>query len=747
MNPPVQRTDGTRALIIAPTRELCSQIADVLNRLTKCCVGIVGGCVTGGEKRKSEKARLRKGVVVLVGTPGRLLDHLKTTESFSLQWLKWIVLDEADRLLDLGFERTVLDILSIIRGEQLSGTTEKSGHDVEIVNSNGSVLGAGSLPQRWKQHTASLIKQCRTPNLLRYIMASATLTKAVRLLAVPVMCGGDGSVTVVDAEKDRVDKVTRACDILSLGKDIGRLDGLQSGDHSSTDDIENMSNTAAASGGKKRPRAGCLDSGEEVTAPQQLSQYHMTVPTKYRLSTLLAFLRVHSNEKVVVFFSTCDSVDYHALLLHNTQWPLELDASDDIKQANGQYTTTKKYVQNVLEPLPTSFTGLPGSDCKLYRLHGSVPQKVRQNVYKEFCATSRGILLCTDVAARGLDLPDVDWILQYDPPCDTTDYVHRVGRTARRGRKGSSMLFLLPTEASYVSLLSSHGLLPQSQPLQSLLLAAAKQIPGASKFKNVDEMTSVIIQRRVEGVVSGNRPLLDAARQAFRSFIRAYATHSSDTKGIFSVQALHLGHVAKSFGLKESPQALRNHDDVIGRIFNGAFSAATIEEERKKKRYGDGMGKSRSGINDRGSSRPYSSSRSTTPPTALGKRKGQQENDSFVDQKEMKKTKVKEDISSTTTTRSSDHHSLQSKSNITNVISFSKSINSLSESNHSIPSVIGENSKNKLRNPVLTQRIRLRGEKVSSDKRKVPAPSGKFRSSDGYFRKKLRSQMSAEFHS
>lgn len=55
-----------------------------------------------GEKKKSEKARLRKGVVVLVTTPGRLLDHLRTTESFVLQRMRWLVLDEADRLLDMG---------------------------------------------------------------------------------------------------------------------------------------------------------------------------------------------------------------------------------------------------------------------------------------------------------------------------------------------------------------------------------------------------------------------------------------------------------------------------------------------------------------------------------------------------------------------------------------------------------------------------------------------------------------------
>ena len=98
---------------------------------------------------------------------------------------------------------------------------------------------------------------------------------------------------------------------------------------------------------------------------------------------------------------------------------------------------------------------------------------MRQNVYKEFCQSRRGFLFCTDVAARGLDLPKVDWILQFDPPCEVTDYVHRVGRTARIGEQGAALLFLLPAEASYLSLLHSHGLNTQPLSLQSLVLDAA----------------------------------------------------------------------------------------------------------------------------------------------------------------------------------------------------------------------------------------------------------------------------------
>ena len=68
------------------------------------------------------------------------------------------------------------------------------------------------------------------------------------------------------------------------------------------------------------------------------------------------------------------------------------------------------------------------------------------------------MLLCTDVAARGLDLPQVDWIVQYNAPVSQADYVHRAGRTARIGAKGSSLLFLLPSEANFVRDLEGEGI-------------------------------------------------------------------------------------------------------------------------------------------------------------------------------------------------------------------------------------------------------------------------------------------------
>mgnify|MGYP003688273305 CR=1 FL=1 len=88
---------GTLALVLAPTRELCFQTVEAAAALTRPLPWLVSGAVVGGENRKAEKARLRKGVSLLVATPGRLGDHLNNTESLRVDYLQAIVLDEADR--------------------------------------------------------------------------------------------------------------------------------------------------------------------------------------------------------------------------------------------------------------------------------------------------------------------------------------------------------------------------------------------------------------------------------------------------------------------------------------------------------------------------------------------------------------------------------------------------------------------------------------------------------------------------
>lgn len=114
IRPKLTRTSGIQAIVIVPTRELAIQCYELFVKLLKPYTWIVSGYITGGEKRKSEKARLRKGINILVGTPGRLCDHLLHTESLKLDQVKLLVLDEADRLFELGYEKDVKKIVDAL---------------------------------------------------------------------------------------------------------------------------------------------------------------------------------------------------------------------------------------------------------------------------------------------------------------------------------------------------------------------------------------------------------------------------------------------------------------------------------------------------------------------------------------------------------------------------------------------------------------------------------------------------------
>lgn len=133
-----------------------------------------------------------------------------------------------------------------------------------------------------------------------------------------------------------------------------------------------------------------------------------------RFRLLFSFLKRHQKKKIIVFFSSCNSVKYHEELLN--------------------------YI-----------------DLPVLGLHGKMKQQKRTNVFFEFCNATSGTLICTDVAARGLDIPSVDFIVQSDPPDDPRDYIHRVGRTARgTSGKGKSLMFLLPSEVGFLKLLKEN---------------------------------------------------------------------------------------------------------------------------------------------------------------------------------------------------------------------------------------------------------------------------------------------------
>ena len=124
----IKREYGTYCIIFSPTRELCAQIDIELQRMTlKRFSFMVGSTIMGGENPKKEKARLRKGITVLVCTPGRFLYHLQNTENIALTRLQHIIIDEADRMLDMGFEREMNECLSLIKRRCKAKFTNEAG--------------------------------------------------------------------------------------------------------------------------------------------------------------------------------------------------------------------------------------------------------------------------------------------------------------------------------------------------------------------------------------------------------------------------------------------------------------------------------------------------------------------------------------------------------------------------------------------------------------------------------------------
>uniref|UniRef100_A0A674CUQ8 ATP-dependent RNA helicase n=1 Tax=Salmo trutta TaxID=8032 RepID=A0A674CUQ8_SALTR len=391
----------------------------------------------GGEKRKAEKARLRKGINILITTPGRLVDHIKNTLSIAFSAVRWLILDEADRILDLGFEKDLTVILNSL-------------------NATG--------PPR------------------QNVLLSATLTDGLSRLA---------------------------------GISMKEPVSIQVGENS--EGINELTPDHTTAQGKS----------DRFAVPERLQQHMVVVPSKLRLVCLAAFIlskcKFEKGHKIIVFVSSCEAVEF-LLILFNA-----VLSGPKAKQ----------------QP-PLSF----------FRLHGNMKQEERTEVFQEFSLCKTGILLCTDVAARGLDMPQVTWIVQYNPPTTPAEYVHRVGRTARIGAKGSSLLFLTPAEMSYVTSLANHNIslseMKMEMILSTLMLDNRFKVRGKYDVCLVDWFKLLFCGLRFSDVHAA----LSSVSLALQSFLRAYTAYPSNMKHIFHIKALHLGHAAKSFGLRDAPQGL-----------------------------------------------------------------------------------------------------------------------------------------------------------------------------------------------
>ncbi|KAJ7387672.1 ATP-dependent RNA helicase ddx55 [Desmophyllum pertusum] len=170
------------------------------------------------------------------------------------------------------------------------------------------------------------------------------------------------------------------------------------------------------------------------------------------------------------------------------------------------------------------------SNVKVLSIHGKMKSK-RHKVFDTFRKLASGVLLCTDVMARGVDIPEVDWVIQFDPPSSANAFVHRCGRTARIGNQGNALLFLLPAEESYVEFISIN----QKVPLQL--------------FEVEDDATDVTPKLRK--MAAKDRDVYEKGMKAFVSFVQFYRKHECSL--IFRSTDLDLGKLATGFGLLKLP--------------------------------------------------------------------------------------------------------------------------------------------------------------------------------------------------
>lgn len=270
------------ACVLAPTRELAVQISEQFEALGSV-IGVKCAIVVGGVDMMAQAIVLSRKPHIIVATPGRLIDHLENTKGFSLAKLKYLVLDEADRLLDMDFGPEIDKLLKVIPRERNT------------------------------------------------FLFSATMTT-------------------------KVAKLQRA---------------------SLTDPVK-------------------VEVSSKYATVSTLLQNYLFVPAKVKDCYLTYLMNELSGATAIVFVSTCATSQRLALMLRNLGFP-----------------------------------AIP--------IHGQLSQAHRLGALNKFKAGERNILIATDVASRGLDIPSVDLVINYDVPASSKDYIHRVGRTARAGRSGKSL--------------------------------------------------------------------------------------------------------------------------------------------------------------------------------------------------------------------------------------------------------------------------------------------------------------------
>lgn len=283
---------STRVIVLTPTRELAIQVCDVGKKIGRFINNLSLGLAVGGLNLRQQEQQLKTRPDIVVATPGRLIDHIRNSASFSLDALEILIMDEADRMLEEGFQAELTEILTLI-----------------------------------PKHQRQTMLFSATMNTKIQDLIQLSLNKPVRIMIDP-------------------------------------------------------------------PKAAATKLVQE-------------------------FVRIRKKEEMKP-----------ALLFHL------LKLLDPAQQNRTVVFVSRKETAHKLRII----LGLLG--MKVSELHGSLSQEQRLNNVSDFKNLTVPVLICTDLAARGLDIPKIEMVVNYDMPKTHEIYLHRVGRTARAGREGRSITFV-----------------------------------------------------------------------------------------------------------------------------------------------------------------------------------------------------------------------------------------------------------------------------------------------------------------
>eukprot|EP01134_Creolimax_fragrantissima_P007766 CFRG7766T1 len=242
----------------------------------------------------------------------------------------------------------------------------------------------------------------------------------------------------------------------------------------------------------KDPKYISVHETSEFSTPTKLTQVYLVCELDQKMDILYSFLRTHTKDKILVFMSSC------------------------------------KQVRFVYEAFRNARPGLP-----LMALHGQQKQPKRLATYNDFSKKSEACLFATDIAARGLDFPAVNWVVQMDCPEDASTYIHRSGRTARYKSDGKALLMLLPSEETgMIATLTDRRI-----PLQRI---------------KIDPKKSMSCINHVRTLCAKEADMKQLAQKSFVSYVRS--VHLQSDKSIFDVNKLPLEAYAMSLGLSKAPK-------------------------------------------------------------------------------------------------------------------------------------------------------------------------------------------------